>query len=278
METVRERLRTSPDPGTGPAATRWTLARIAQAFPTLGPTSTSGLWRWLRRHRIRLRRGRPQLFSPDPAYEERLALLLTCLEWVAHSHGRCVVLFLDEFTLSHWPLVARNWSSLPGPPPCARRAKPGERKTRLVGALDARSGRVLYRRANAISKDVFSVFLEQLAQVYPDAERIYVVLDNWPVHHSPEVAAMVQTLRRLELVFLPTYAPWLNPIEKLWDWLKDAVLRLHELAGKWKEVKREAEAFLDRFADGSTELLIRVGLHGDGRLAHPLTTDSPPQI
>ena len=28
---------------------------------------------------------------------------------------------------------------------------------------------------------------------------------------------------RIEPVWLPTYAPWLNPIEKLWRWLRQEV-------------------------------------------------------
>ncbi|MBE2197018.1 MAG: transposase, partial [Anaerolinea sp.] len=31
-------------------------------------------------------------------------------------------------------------------------------------------------------------------------------------------------------LFLPTYASWLNPIEKLWRWLRADVLYNHDLA------------------------------------------------
>jgi len=274
LEAVRERLRHPPPiQDDGRPVTRWTLARIQAACPALPPRTLSGLWRLLHRHRIRLRHGRPQLYSPDPAYQVREASLHRVLRRVAANPDRCVVLFLDEFTVSHWPLVAPDWCVLPGPPPCAQRTAPGERRTRIVGALDGISGRVLSQRDSAISTVVLARFLARVAAAYPDAEHIAIVLDNWPPHHSPEILAALPASPRIELVFLPTYAPWLNPIEKLWDWLKDAVLRVHRLAGHWKELKQAVEAFLASFATGSTELLTRVGLTGAGTLARALSTD-----
>jgi hypothetical protein len=68
-------------------------------------------------------------------------------------------------------------------------------------------------------------------------------------------------------VWLPTYAPWLNPIEKLWRWLRQDVLKMHRLAAYWPELRRRVNTFLDQFADGSADLLRYVGLSGDGKLA-----------
>lgn len=287
IERIKQRLRHPPDravvnpPGTPVPeqvpATCWTLDRIRRTFDEVRDWTLSGIWRLLRRLRIRLRQGRPQLFSPDPDYLEKEAALLAVLRHVAGSAARDEVLFLDEFTAHHWPLVARTWSCLDEPPPRADRAEPGERRSRIIGALNGRTGRVHYRQRSRISRDVCIAFLEDLAAAYPDAERIYVVMDNWPVHTSPLVAAAVAELPRLQLVFLPTYAPWLNPIEKLWDWLKDAVLRLHRRAGEWKALRTEVNGFLDTFATASPALLHRVGLTGTGSLAsalHPvLVTD-----
>jgi transposase len=200
--------------------------------------------------------------------------LLALLDQVARSAGRMVALFGDEFTYRHWPLPGREWTEATGPPPLAHRAGPGDCTRRIVAALNATDARVHYLEDRAIGHAVFCSFLEQLAQAYPTVERLFLILDNWPVHLQPEVLATAERCH-IELVFLPTYAPWLNPIEKLWDALKAEVLRHHRLAGSWKEVRREVEGFLDHYADGSPELLYRVGLLGDGLLAtalHPITS------
>ena len=72
---------------------------------------------------------------------------------------------------------------------------------------------------------------------------------------------------QIEPVWLPTYAPWLNPIEKLWRWLKQAVLKLHRLAEDWQAARDRVRQFLDQFAHGSPRLLEYVGLLGNGLVA-----------
>ena len=71
-------------------------------------------------------------------------------------------------------------------------------------------------------------------------------------------------------VWLPTYSPWLNPIEKLWRWLKQDILELHRHAGDWLHLRATVNASLDQFAGASDILLHYVGLTGDGNLAKAL--------
>jgi transposase len=52
----------------------------------------------------------------------------------------------------------------------------------------------------------------------------------------------------------------LNPIEKLWRWLKQDVLHLHRLSSTWQALKQLVAEFLDQFDQGSNDLLSYVGL------------------
>jgi len=58
--------------------------------------------------------------------------------------------------------------------------------------------------------------------------QLTIAWDNWPIHKHVQVEA-VAAEQRITLLYVPTYAPWTNPIEKLWRWLKagiaDASLR-----------------------------------------------------
>ncbi len=63
-----------------------------------------------------------------------------------------------------------------------------------------------------------------------------------------------------ELVPLPTYASWANPIEKLWRMLRQELLHLHPLAENLVGLRGAIDHFLDRFAAGSPALLCYVGL------------------
>ena len=55
--------------------------------------------------------------------------------------------------------------------------------------------------------------------------------------------------------------------EKLWRWLREAVLKQPRLAADWPAVRARVRAFFDQFAGGSPVLLRFVGLLGDGKLA-----------
>ncbi|HET8524033.1 MAG TPA: transposase, partial [Thermomicrobiales bacterium] len=64
----------------------------------------------------------------------------------------------------------------------------------------------------------------------------------------------------IQLVPLPTYASWLNPIEKLWRWLRQEVGHLHPWADDLPALRDALDAFLARFAHGSPDLLRYTGL------------------
>jgi len=166
----------------------------------------------------------------------------------------------------------------------ARLSHRSNTQCRGLGTLNTLTGQVLYCQRNHITTRVLSAFYAQIAAAHPQAEVIYVVQDNWPVHIHPDVLARLQPQTSpfwprvpdnwpstpspraipdtlpIQLVFLPTYSPWLNPIEKLWRWLRQQVLHLHRLSDDWEGLKQRVIDFMNQFAHGSLPLLSYVGL------------------
>ena len=178
------------------------------------------------------------------------------------------MVFLDQMGYGRWPDAAATWTQeAPAPRRVAERLGSNERKWRLIGALNARSGQVTSLDNYIVGRKQVIRFLRLLDATYPDARRIYVVLDNWSIHRHPDVQEALESLPRLELVWLPTYAPWLNPIEKLWRWLRQEVLYLHRQADEWDALQQRVHRFLEQFVTGSQDLLRYVGLLGEGLLA-----------
>jgi transposase len=64
----------------------------------------------------------------------------------------------------------------------------------------------------------------------------------------------------VQVVPLPTYASWLNPIERLWRWLKQDVLHMHPFGEDWSELQATVQSFLERLTSGSRQLLRYTGL------------------
>ncbi len=273
-EEVQERLRqapASPNQGRALAPSRWSLQRIRETFPFLANYSLPGVWKVLHSYDLRLRMGRNQLYSPDPDYQSKRQHLLWVLAQAGAHPSQAIVLFLDQMGYRRWPEPAVDWAlAAPAPAPLAERAKSKEYNWRLMGALNAFTGQVHYLDNYIVGRRQVIEMFQRLDQAYPQAQHIYLVMDNWSIHSHPDVVAARQQMPRLEPVWLPTYAPWLNPIEKLWRKLRQEVLYLHRQAHDWKALQARVRSFLDQFAQGSSELLRSVGLQGDGLLATAL--------
>jgi transposase len=203
-------------------------------------------------------------------YADKQAHLLDCLQVAARHPDTVVLVFIDEMGFFRWPQGGLTWMpSAPVPNtvlPCAG----NNRQWRLIGALNALTGQVTYLDNYIVGRRQVGELYERLDQAYPLAQPIFVVQDNWSIHTHPDVLNVLAALPRLETVSLPTYAHWLNPIEKLWRWLRQDVLRLHQRADDWPMLLSQVHAFLDQFAQGSRDLLRYVGLLGDGKLATAL--------
>jgi transposase len=255
----------------GPPPSRWTLRGIRASFAWLKDYTLSGVWRLLQRHGLRVRSAQVRQHSPDPAYEAKLEHLLACLRDAAAHPGEVVLVFLDEMGYYRWPAEGPAWAeAAPNPAPLADRDGPNNKQWRVIGALNALTGRLDYLDAYIIGREKVIKFYHQLSAAYPDARLIYVVQDNWSIHTHPDVQVALAELPQIEPVWLPTYAPWLNPIEKLWRWLREQVLRLHRLSGDWPTLRERVNAFLDQFAEAADELLHYVGLLGEGKLAQAI--------
>ena len=263
-EEARQEMAVAPE---GPAPSRWTLRTIRATFDWLRGYTLSGVWRLLTALDLRLRSARVRQYSPDPEYAAKEAYLYQCLQAAAATAGEVVARFLDEMGYQRWPQPATDW--VPGPPWPTPVTQPvgTNQQWRIVGALNPLSGRVDYLDNYIVGRKQLIDLYRRLDGVYAEARHIYIIQDNWSVHQHPDVLKALAELPRLEAVWLPTYAPWLNPIEKLWRWLRQDVLKLHRLAADPVTLHQYVRAFLDQFTTGSHELLQYVGLLGEGKLA-----------
>jgi transposase len=247
----------------GPAPSRWTLRTIRASVEWLTEYTVSGVWRVLQACGLGLHASCARLFSPDPAYRSKVRRLHRCLRDAARHPNTVVAVFLDEFGYQRWPEVAPTWGLEAA---VARRAG-NNQQWRTIGALNALTGQVNYLDGYIVGRQQVIQFYSHLDRAYPEVDRIYVIQDNWNIHTPPEVLAALAPSPRITPVWLPTYAPWLNPIEKLWRWLRQDILKMHRWVEDWPRVKQRVHDFLDQFAHGAAALLRYVGLIGKGKLA-----------
>ncbi len=103
---------------------------------------------------------------------------------------------------------------------------------------------VLFRRRKR--RREIAELLQASVDKHP-AKRVYVAWDNASTHQEEEVDAVVRgAAGRLVLLYLPTYSPWLNPIEMLWRHFRREVTHC-ELFESVKALVSAAQDFFDRY-------------------------------
>ena len=269
---------------------RWTLAAIQRACRWLRARTLGGVSHILSALQIRYKRARGHVHSPDGNYVAKLADIQVCVRRSETQPEVFVVLFEDECTYYRQPSLARAYAPQGHRQPLAELGYRHNAHTRGIATLDAWSGRVLYAQYNRMDVKHLVQFYQQVCAAYPQARTIYLVQDNWPVQGHPDVLAALQAqparwpwprprswpseasahAQRLDLpiqlVQLPTYASWTNPIEKLWRKLRQDLLHIHRYQDDWAGLKQRVSDWMGQWAQGSRDLLRYVGLQDPKRL------------
>ena len=273
---------------------RWSLNQIIDVCEWLRVNTTPGLSQILKRLGISYKRGRSYIHSPDPYYQQKMDRIALCLLKAWYEPEKYVFLYQDEFTYYRQPTLDRDYEQMGKFQPLARRSYNSDTTFRGVGALNAITGQVTYHQSWKMGVSQLAQFYEFIIGDYPKATIVYMVEDNWPVHYHPDLLAYLQpqhfefpihrpsnwpiepsakVKKKLEkanfnplpikILQLPTYASWANPIEKLWRWVRQAVIHLHRLSDDWSTLKQRIWDFILPFKRGSDELLRYVGLLPD---------------
>ena len=132
-----------------------------------------------------------------------------------------------------------------------------------MGAVNYHTGEtvVLFRRRKR--RREIAEWLQALLLKHP-MRTIYVAWDNASTHMDDEVEAVVRgAAGRLVLLYLPTYSPWLNPIEMLWRHFRREVTHC-ELFVTVKALLEAANDFFTRYNLCPHRTLSIIGSHTTG--------------
>lgn len=167
-----------------------------------------------------------------------------------------VFYYADEFNISWMPTLQAIWS------PKGQQVMiptPGQPKKHYgLGAVNYHAGEtVVIIRRRKRRKEVAEL-LQLLVDKHPTGT-IYVAWDNANTHEDDEVEAVVRAAAgRLVLLYLPTYSPWLNPIEMLWRHFRREVTHC-ELFETVKELLNASRDFFDRYNQVPERVLSIIG-------------------
>jgi transposase len=169
-----------------------------------------------------------------------------------------VFYYADEFNLSWLPTLRALWS------PVGQQVMiltPGQGKRHYgLGAINYHSGETVVLFKKRKRRQEVAELLQNLMAKHSTGT-VYVAWDNSNTHQDAEVEAVLRCAAgRLVLLYLPTYSPWLNPIEMLWRHFRREVTHC-ELFESVALLLAAAAAFFERYNRTPQRLLSIIGSH-----------------
>jgi len=206
----------------------WTRELLAEtmAWETEVRIHASTMSTALKMISARLGRPKPTVDCPwsKRAKNKRLRELRHLVETLPENE---VAVYEDEVDIHLNPKIGTDWM-VQGQQ--KQVLTPGKNVKRyLAGAIDSCTGELIWVEGEKKNTLLFINLLWELVQHYRDAKVIHVILDNYSIHSTQQVAASLATTegQRIQLHFLPPYCPDHNRIERLWRDLHANVTRNH---------------------------------------------------
>jgi transposase len=223
--------------------TRWSCATIALELQARRGIVVSGetVRRWLPELGWEWKRAKLRAKDDDPQRVEKLARIRYAFEQLRTG---VVLFFADELDISLLAKVGYQW--MPKGEQVEVMTPGTNEKRHLAGALNITTGTIAhcvwYRKPTGLFLDL----LQTLDRPYPARTffHLQVVVDNAKIHQAAAVRKWLAAHPRFELLYLPTYCPQANPIERAFGDVHDKCTRNHTRKRIWhlvQDVKRHLQ-------------------------------------
>ena len=125
------------------------------------------------------------------------------------------------------------------------RTNTGRGRLNINGALNLEDLTVTTHFSETINAQTTMELFDKIQLVYKDKTTIYLIIDNATYYKNKDVKAyLAKQGCRIKLIFLPSYSPNLNFIERLWKYMKKYIIGV-KYREKFKEFEMDVHYFFD---------------------------------
>ena len=238
-ERVAEVINTALQ-NTPPTATHWSVRRMAAHTGI----SKSTVQRWFDLFGVQPHRQRHFKLSTDPFFIEKVRDIVGLY---LHPPDHAVVLCVDE--KSQIQALQRTQPVLPmglGYLEGVTHDYVRHGTTTLFAALDVATGEVLTQCKQRHRHQEFLAFLRHIDANVPETLDIHLIVDNYATHKHPKVRAWLARRPRYHMHYTPTYASWINQVERWFGLITQQAIRRGSFASV-KELTRKINAFTEHY-------------------------------
>ena len=181
--------------------------------------SISGMCFWLKRHNFRYKKPSIVPGKINKDLQEKWVKEYTELkEKLPENETIC---FGDGVHPTHNVQLAYGWIRK------GRRkeicSNTGRQRINITGAVDLIENKLYFQEDKTLNAKSTIDFFKNLEKAYPHKSGVHIFLDNARYYKNKEVKHYLKK-SKIKVHFLPPYSPNLNPIERLWKWMKERVM------------------------------------------------------
>ena len=217
--------------------THWTVRGAAEATGI----SKSTVQRYWRLFGIQPHRSRSFKLSTDPLFVEKVRDIVGLY---LNPPDHAVVLCVDEKSQIQalertQPVLPLGFGHIDGITHDYKR----HGTTTLFAALDVANGQVLAQCRARHRHQEFLAFLRRIDAAVPAGLDVHLIVDNYATHKHPKVRAWLAARPRFHVHYTPTYASWLNQVERWFAILTSREIRRGSFASA-KDLVARITAFV----------------------------------
>lgn len=127
----------------------------------------------------------------------------------------------------------------------------GRERLNINGALNSETHEIIFREDDTINAQSTLALFEQIERAHPLADRIHIIADNAKYYRAQLVKDHLAR-SKIDLIFLPPYAPNLNLIERVWRFLRQEICS--QYYERLSEFRLQTHSFLENILDYKEQL------------------------
>ena len=234
-EVINTALQSTPSD-----ATQWSVRTMADQTAI----SKSTVQRWFNAFGIQPHRQRTFKLSNDPFFVEKVRDIVGLY---LNPPDHAVVLCVDEKTQIQalqrtQPLLPMGLGYVTGVTHDYIR----HGTTTLFAALDVATGAIVTQCKRRHRHQEFLAFLRHIEANMPAQFDVHLIVDNYATHKHPKVKAWLARRPRYHIHYTPTYASWLNQVERWFGIITQKAIRRGSFSNV-KQLINKIERFVDRY-------------------------------
>ena len=173
-------------------------------------------------HRLDYVYKKPKLIPKGPSEDAQEAFIECYKKFMQTKSPKEAVFFVDAVHPEYNTMAAYGWLKKGQPRPLL--TKNAKRRLNLHGAINPETLDTFIIEGGVVNSDSTIALFETIDKYYPLAKGITLIFDNAAYHKSAEVKEFLKNNPKLKAVYLPSGAPNLNLIERLWKFFKKTVV------------------------------------------------------